>query len=328
MEEETKEVNPYLSNKIDTLFFNDKGLKTPYEETYEDVFGKPMTTNKSNINLGSYINGISKEEAKSMKPDVYKNGEIISGPSLENVTSEENQNNEMPEPLNSNVTMEDLFNKVNEGIINDKVYKRLNVNVTGSGKLVVPQDDTETVPQSEERINPVILNDSEPNSVVETSNQVSNQEPIEELVEDINLDDDESPIASVNEVPVEETPVSNVNEIPVETPTVNVNETPIREQPTAPASNNVANNSNYEVVRTAYDNAENTINRLYDEEGAPIGIILVSFLIPFVGIIIYLTKHNKKERYARNCLLAGLFGVLLYALMGVAYSLFLLKTLE
>ena len=184
MEEETKEINPYLSEKIDTLFFNDKGLKTPYEETYEEVFGKPMTTNRSNINLGSYINGISKEEANTMEPDVYKNGEVVSGPSLhkkdEQVTesSETNENGDattnesnvrdnLVEQIKADMTMEEFFNKVNEGIVNDKVYKRLNVNVTGTGKLVVPENDehdNETMQEEQvhegEKIEPVVLQEN------------------------------------------------------------------------------------------------------------------------------------------------------------------------
>ena len=94
-------------------------------------------------------------------------------------------------------------------------------------------------------------------------------------------------------------------------------------------TNNAKNNNNkgYTVVRTAYDNAERGDERLYDEEGAPFAIIGFSYLIPFIGIILFLTKHNNKERYARNCLLAGLFGVLTYAVLGVIYSFYLLKIL-
>ena len=91
--------------------------------------------------------------------------------------------------------------------------------------------------------------------------------------------------------------------------------------------NNNDSNNGYEVVKTAYDNAERSGNNLYDEEGAPFAIIGISYLIPIVGIVLYLTKHNEKERYARNCLLAGLFGVLTYAILGVIYSLYLIKTL-
>ena len=175
MEEKTKEVNPYINEEIDTLFFNNKGLRTPYRETYEDVFGKPMTTNRSNINLGSYINGISKEEAKTMKPDVYKNGEVVSGPSLQNkdeqkdeTISEENTEDNLVDQIKADMTMEDFFNKVNEGIVNDKVYKRLNVNVTGTGELVVPQYNDESekelkaeeLVQDGEKIEPIRLQDN------------------------------------------------------------------------------------------------------------------------------------------------------------------------
>ena len=319
MEEETKEVNPYINEEIDTLFFNEKGLKTPYRETYEEVFGKPMTTNKSNINLGSYINGISKEEAKSLKPDVYKNGKIISGPSLqqEEVKNEESfentDNNEINdeviennniEPSNTGITMEDLFNKVNEGIINDKVYKRLNVDVTGTGALVEPEEKVEIdIPvEADEKIAPIVL---------------------EEKEEDHNVESVPEPTLEPKQEPVKETP-TNVNPEPVkETTTVVQNTNSVNN------ANNTAtdNNSNYEVVRTAYDNAERKDDKLYDEEGAPFAIIGISYLLPFIGIILYLTKHNDKERYARNCLLAGLFGVLTYAILGVIYSLYLIKTL-
>lgn len=345
MEESTKETKPYLNEEIDTLFFNNKGLRTPYKETYEDVFGKPMTTNKSNINLGSYINGISKEEAKTMKPDVYKNGEVISGPSLNKEKKKKSDKNE-EEPTdqeNSDITMEDFFNKVNEGIVSDKVYKRLNVNVSDDGQLVEGSQESEETPVEKpsneltmedlfNKVNKSIDSDKvykrlnidvdESNQLVTPEEKVEIDEEFEKetispvvLVDDSNNAAPKEEVTTVQKTEADNQPITNVKpKVEVrDNNNVNTNmnsNNNINNSNTSINNNNNINN-NYEVVKTAYDNAErNNISKLYDEEGAPFAVIVFSYLVFPLGIILYLVNHNKKERYARNCLLAGLFGAL------------------
>ena len=276
--------DPYVNDEVDTLFFNNKGLRTPYKETYEEIFGKPMTTNKANINLGSYVNGISKEEARNMKPDVYKDGKVIEGPS---VSSNENEIAMEPEEKiimpNTNSTMEDLFNKVNEGIVSDKVYKRLNVNVTSDGSLVTPEERDETL----------------------SSNEVK-----------IEFD---------NEEKTEEQPIqNNINTEPVQNNNIQQNNIPeIKQEELAQRAN-----EDYKVVKTAYDNGNqvnsNNISNMVGQEGAPGVIVGFSFFIPILGIILYFSKNKKGEiRYARNCLLAGLFGFVFWGIIAVLGLMYL-----
>lgn len=55
------------------------------------------------------------------------------------------------------------------------------------------------------------------------------------------------------------------------------------------------------------------------DEDAGLGMKILCFLIPIVGIVLYFVKKNEKPTYAKSCLTWGLIGVAVSFVLGVLF---------
>jgi len=71
-------------------------------------------------------------------------------------------------------------------------------------------------------------------------------------------------------------------------------------------------------------NAETKTSTVNNEEKAPVGLKILSFLIPIVGLIFFCINLNEKPKYAKGCGISALIGAIVIPIIIIVFTFILI----